>query len=97
MARRIDCWRKTPLATPGDITAQELVARGVIRISHYLPAGASEVADAVASAMRATGITTGDAKRRYLSGGQRQRAWIAMVLAQETSIMLLDEPTTWLY
>ena len=30
------------------------------------------------------------------SGGQRQRAWIAMVLAQETSIMLLDEPTTWL-
>ena len=31
-----------------------------------------------------------------LSGGQRQRAWIAMVLAQETSIMLLDEPTTWL-
>ena len=31
-----------------------------------------------------------------LSGGQRQRAWIAMVLAQETAIMLLDEPTTWL-
>ena len=31
-----------------------------------------------------------------LSGGQRQRAWIAMVLAQETQIMLLDEPTTWL-
>ncbi|MDT1862316.1 ATP-binding cassette domain-containing protein, partial [Acinetobacter baumannii] len=30
------------------------------------------------------------------SGGQRQRAWIAMVLAQETAIMLLDEPTTWL-
>ena len=35
-------------------------------------------------------------KPKALSGGQRQRAWIAMVLAQETSIMLLDEPTTWL-
>ena len=35
-------------------------------------------------------------KPSQLSGGQRQRAWIAMVLAQETSIMLLDEPTTWL-
>lgn len=47
--------------------------------------------------MRATGIT--DLARQSvdtLSGGQRQRAWIAMVLAQETAIMLLDEPTTWL-
>ncbi|MBF3313835.1 ATP-binding cassette domain-containing protein, partial [Leptospira borgpetersenii serovar Hardjo-bovis] len=37
-----------------------------------------------------------DRKPKQLSGGQRQRAWIAMVLAQETSILLLDEPTTWL-
>lgn len=47
--------------------------------------------------MRATGITSLAAQSvDTLSGGQRQRAWIAMVLAQETSIMLLDEPTTWL-
>lgn len=55
------------------------------------------VQELVASAMRATGITSLAAQSvDTLSGGQRQRAWIAMVLAQETSIMLLDEPTTWL-
>lgn len=31
-----------------------------------------------------------------LSGGQRQRAWVAMTLAQQTEIILLDEPTTYL-
>ena len=47
--------------------------------------------------MQATGIThLADQSVDTLSGGQRQRAWIAMVLAQETAIMLLDEPTTWL-
>ena len=52
---------------------------------------------AVTAAMRATGITDlAGQSVDTLSGGQRQRAWIAMVLAQETSIMLLDEPTTWL-
>ena len=46
---------------------------------------------------RATGITDlAQQSVDTLSGGQRQRAWIAMVLAQETAIMLLDEPTTWL-
>ncbi len=53
--------------------------------------------EAVNRAMRATGITDlAQQSVDTLSGGQRQRAWIAMVLAQETSIMLLDEPTTWL-
>ncbi len=47
--------------------------------------------------MRATGISDLALQSvDTLSGGQRQRAWIAMVLAQETAIMLLDEPTTWL-
>ncbi|MBF9271896.1 ATP-binding cassette domain-containing protein, partial [Enterobacter hormaechei] len=53
--------------------------------------------EAVKRAMQATGITDlAQQSVDTLSGGQRQRAWIAMVLAQETSIMLLDEPTTWL-
>ncbi|MCO0822711.1 ATP-binding cassette domain-containing protein, partial [Enterobacter hormaechei] len=53
--------------------------------------------EAVKRAMQATSITElAQQSVDTLSGGQRQRAWIAMVLAQETSIMLLDEPTTWL-
>jgi len=47
--------------------------------------------------MLATGIVNlANQSVDTLSGGQRQRVWIAMVLAQDTSIMLLDEPTTWL-
>ena len=63
-------------------------------IQHY---ASKEDEDAVTKAMQATGIThLADQSVDTLSGGQRQRAWIAMVLAQETAIMLLDEPTTWL-
>ena len=49
------------------------------------------------TALKATGIE--DLKERTvdsLSGGQRQSAWIAMTLAQDTDIILLDEPTTYL-
>lgn len=68
---------------------------GAIRTSRCLPAGAKEDDEAVKRAMQATGITElAQQSVDTLSGGQRQRAWIAMVLAQETSIMLLDEPTT---
>ena len=83
--------------TPGDITVQELVARGRYPHQPLFTRWRKEDDEAVNRAMQATGIT-GLAQQSVdtLSGGQRQRAWIAMVLAQETSIMLLDEPTTWL-
>jgi iron complex transport system ATP-binding protein len=51
----------------------------------------------VAEALAATGIADlADRPVEELSGGQRQRAWIAMVLAQQTDVVLLDEPTTFL-
>ncbi|VEA38093.1 Ferric enterobactin transport system permeaseprotein FepG [Salmonella enterica subsp. enterica] len=96
VARRIGLLAQNA-TTPGDITVQELVARGRYPHQPLFTRWRKEDADAVASAMRATGITSlATQSVDTLSGGQRQRAWIAMVLAQETSIMLLDEPTTWL-
>ena len=76
---------------------QELVARGRYPHQPLFTRWRKEDEEAVTKAMQATGIThLADQSVDTLSGGQRQRAWIAMVLAQETAIMLLDEPTTWL-
>src|SRR5699024_161382 len=53
--------------------------------------------EVVAHAMDSTGITAlADRSVDELSGGQRQRVWLAMVLAQQTPLLLLDEPTTYL-
>lgn len=96
VARRIGLLAQNA-TTPGDITVQELVARGRYPHQPLFTRWRKEDDDAVSRAMQATGIVDLAAQSvDTLSGGQRQRAWIAMVLAQETSIMLLDEPTTWL-
>ncbi|MET3861697.1 ABC-type cobalamin/Fe3+-siderophores transport system ATPase subunit [Dietzia sp. 2505] len=83
--------------TPEGIRVDDLVSRG--RHPHHSPLRQWSRADAsaVTSAMAATGVS--DLAGRFvdeLSGGQRQRVWIAMLLAQETPILLLDEPTTYL-
>lgn len=82
---------------PDGIRVADLVARGraphMGLIQTWLPADEQ----AVAAALAATRLT--DLSGRLvdeLSGGQRQRVWVAMLLAQQTSIMLLDEPTTFL-
>ncbi|WP_024553786.1 iron-enterobactin ABC transporter ATP-binding protein [Franconibacter helveticus 513] len=96
VARRIGLLAQNASA-PGDITVQELVARGRYPHQPLFTRWREEDERAVQKAMAATGVASlAHLAVDTLSGGQRQRAWIAMVLAQETSIMLLDEPTTWL-
>ena len=96
VARRIGLLAQNA-TTPGDISVQELVARGRYPHQPLFTRWRQEDEDAVQRAMQATGIVNlASQSVDTLSGGQRQRAWIAMVLAQDTSIMLLDEPTTWL-
>lgn len=96
VARRIGLLAQTASA-PGNITVAELVSRG--RYPHQPLFSRWQESDqqAVDYAMQVTGLTAlAEQLVDTLSGGQRQRAWIAMALAQQTSIMLLDEPTTWL-
>lgn len=96
VARRIGLLAQNA-TTPGDITVQELVSRGRYPHQPLFTRWRQEDDRAVQQAMQATGVADLALQSvDTLSGGQRQRAWIAMVLAQETAIMLLDEPTTWL-
>ncbi len=96
VARRIGLLAQNASA-PGDISVRELVARGRYPHQPLFSRWSQKDEEAVVQAMRATAIESlASQPVDTLSGGQRQRAWIAMVLAQQTEIMLLDEPTTWL-
>ena len=83
--------------SPDGITVAELVARGRFPHQKLLRQWSKEDEAAVTEAMAMTGVTALSATLvDELSGGQRQRVWVAMVLAQETPLLLLDEPTTFL-
>ena len=85
------------LVAPESVTVEELVGYGRHPQRKSIISMSEEDHDAIEWAIRVTGME----ELRYravdeLSGGQRQRAWIALVLAQGTDLILLDEPTTFL-
>ncbi len=84
-------------SAPSGITVEDLVMRGRFPHQGFLQPPSRRDREAVEMALQRAGVT--ELRLRAvdeLSGGQRQRAWIAMVLAQDTPILLLDEPTTYL-
>ncbi|MFE5482231.1 ABC transporter ATP-binding protein [Streptomyces sp. NPDC056527] len=96
VARRLGLLPQSSTA-PGGITVGDLVARGRYPHQRMLKQWSAEDEAAVVEAMRQTGVLDlADRPVDDLSGGQRQRVWLSMVLAQQTSILLLDEPTTFL-
>ncbi|MDI6022388.1 ABC transporter ATP-binding protein [Leucobacter sp. UT-8R-CII-1-4] len=96
VARKLGLLPQTSIA-PDGITVADLVARGRYPHQGFVRQWTDADEAAVVSAMDATGVTELSARLvDELSGGQRQRVWVAMVLAQETPLLLLDEPTTFL-
>ena len=96
VARRLGLLPQSSIA-PDGITVADLVARGRYPHQKLIRQWSEDDETAVVAAMEATGVTELSGRLvDELSGGQRQRVWVAMVLAQQTPLMLLDEPTTFL-
>nr|WP_152487040.1 ABC transporter ATP-binding protein [Nocardiopsis halotolerans] len=82
---------------PDGLTVADLVSRGRHPSQRWYRQWSGEDHRAVSEALERTGLSElADSPLQELSGGQRQRAWISMVLAQGTDLLLLDEPTTFL-
>lgn len=96
VARQLGLLPQTSIAPEG-IRVADLVARGRAPYQNLFQQWRASDEEAVADALRVTRLTELSGRLvDELSGGQRQRVWVAMLLAQHTPIMLLDEPTTYL-
>lgn len=96
VAKQLAILPQNPTA-PDGLTVAELVSYGRFPYQKGFGSLTKEDRRIIQWAIEATGMGEfADRPVDQLSGGQRQRAWIAMALAQETDILFLDEPTTFL-
>ncbi|NEQ27148.1 MAG: ABC transporter ATP-binding protein [Microcoleus sp. SIO2G3] len=96
VAKRLAMLPQNPIAPEG-LTVRDLVAQGRYPYQTWWQQWSDLDEKRVAEAIAKTDLSAyADHPVDQLSGGQRQRAWIAMTLAQDTEILLLDEPTTFL-
>jgi iron complex transport system ATP-binding protein len=96
VAKKLGMLTQSPIAPEG-LTVRDLVTMGRYPYQNWLQQWSKEDEQKVAEALEITAMRKlADRALDKLSGGQRQRAWIAMILAQDTDILLLDEPTTFL-
>ena len=96
LATKVSMLPQSPIA-PAGVSVRELVSRGRHPHQSWLRQWSASHSAAVDRALALTGLSElADRPVDTLSGGQRQRAWIWLVLAQDTDIVFLDEPTTYL-